>query len=70
MELSEHLADMSLRAARVVGAEYAGVDILPCEGGGYSVIEVNTVPGWRALHAATGVDAAQALVDHVLAGVR
>jgi RimK family alpha-L-glutamate ligase len=68
--LSERLIDMSLRAARAVGAEHAGVDILPCEGGGYSVIEVNTIPGWRALRAATGVDAAQALVDHVLAGVR
>ncbi|MFA4964591.1 MAG: RimK family alpha-L-glutamate ligase [Thermoleophilia bacterium] len=67
--LSERLIDMSLRAARAVGAEHAGVDILPCEGGGYSIIEVNTIPGWRALRAATGVDAAQALVDHVLARV-
>jgi tetrahydromethanopterin:alpha-L-glutamate ligase len=50
----------------VVGAEHAGVDILPCDDGTYSVIEVNTIPGWRALRAATGVDAAQCLVDHVL----
>lgn len=69
VKLDQHLVELSVRAAQVVGAEHAGVDILPCEGGGYSVIEVNTIPGWRALRAATGVDVAQALVDHVLAGV-
>lgn len=70
VKLDQHLVELSVRAAHVVGAEHAGVDILPCEGGGYSVIEVNTIPGWRALRAATGVDVAQALVDHVLAVVR
>ena len=49
VELDERLVDLSLRATRVVGAEHAGVDILPCDDGGYSVIEVNTIPGWRAL---------------------
>ena len=66
LELDDHLIDLSLRATRVVGADHAGVDILPCDDGGYSVIEVNTIPGWRALAAATGVDAARCLVDHVL----
>ena len=49
LELDERLVDLSLRAARVVGAEHAGVDILPGDDGEYSVIEVNTIPGWRAL---------------------
>ncbi len=62
------VTDLSLRATRVVGAEHAGVDILPGDDGTYSVIEVNTIPGWRALRAATGVDAAERLVDHVLEG--
>ncbi|HEY5386417.1 MAG TPA: RimK family alpha-L-glutamate ligase [Thermoleophilia bacterium] len=66
VELNDRLVDLSLRATRVVGAEHAGVDILPCDDGEYSVIEVNTIPGWRALLAATGVDAAPCLVDHVL----
>jgi len=69
LELDERLIDLALRATRVVGADHAGVDILPCDDGAYSVIEVNTIPGWRALRAATGVDAAQCLVDHVLEGV-
>ena len=62
----KRLADMSVRAAKVLGAEYAGVDILPKEGGGYSLIEVNTIPGWKALKNATGFDAAKYLADFVL----
>jgi len=58
--------ELSVRSAEAVGAEYAGVDILPREDGGYSVLEVNTIPGWRALLSATGVDAAERLVDYVL----
>jgi glutathione synthase/RimK-type ligase-like ATP-grasp enzyme len=57
---------MSVRAAKALGAEYAGVDILPIEGGGYSLIEVNTIPGWKGLKKATGFDAAEYLADFVL----
>jgi ribosomal protein S6--L-glutamate ligase/tetrahydromethanopterin:alpha-L-glutamate ligase len=62
----KRLADMSVRAAKALGAEYAGVDILPKEGGGYSLIEVNTIPGWKGLKKATGFDAAEYLADFVL----
>ncbi len=62
----KRLTDMSVRAAKALGAEYAGVDILPKEGGGYSLIEVNTIPGWKGLKKATGFDAAEYLADFVL----
>lgn len=66
LTLDDELREMSLRATLALGADYAGVDILPVEGGGYTVIEVNGIPGWRGLKAATGVDAAEHLVDWVL----
>lgn len=66
--MDDQVVELSLRSAEVLGAEHAGVDILPRESGGYAVIEVNTIPGWRALLSATGVDAAECLVDHVLEG--
>ncbi len=62
------LREMGLRAAQVVGADYAGVDILPIKGGGYTVIEVNGIPGWRGLKAATGINAAEHVADYVLSG--
>jgi RimK family alpha-L-glutamate ligase len=49
---------LTLEAARAVGAPVAGVDLLPRPDGGYDVLEVNAVPGWRALGRATGVDVA------------
>jgi glutathione synthase/RimK-type ligase-like ATP-grasp enzyme len=60
------LRQMSTRAAALLGAVYAGVDILPMEGGGYLLIEVNGIPGWRGLQSCTGVNMAELLVDHLL----
>ena len=46
----------------MLGAAVAGVDLLPGPGGAWYVLEVNAVPGWRALTPVTGVDVAAALV--------
>jgi ribosomal protein S6--L-glutamate ligase len=59
--------DLALRAAAAVGAPVAGVDLLPGPDGERYVIEVNAVPGWRALAPVTGVDVAAELL-HFLAG--
>jgi ribosomal protein S6--L-glutamate ligase len=53
---------LALAAARAVGAPVAGVDLLPSSAGGYVILEVNAVPGWRALAPVTGVDVASAIV--------
>jgi RimK family alpha-L-glutamate ligase len=61
---------LAVRAAAVVGADYAGVDLLPSRDGTVFVLEVNAVPGWHGLQQATGVDVAAAVVDHLLARMR
>ena len=53
---------LALRAAAALEAPVAGVDLLPGPGGEWYVLEVNAVPGWRALAPVTGVDAASAVV--------
>jgi RimK family alpha-L-glutamate ligase len=60
------LSAIACRAARAVGADYAGIDILAIEGGGYTVIEVNGIPGWQGLQEATQVDIAERLVTYAL----
>jgi ribosomal protein S6--L-glutamate ligase len=55
-------AELALSAADAVGAEVAGVDLLPGPGGAWYVIEVNAVPGWRALAPVTGVDVAREML--------
>jgi RimK family alpha-L-glutamate ligase len=57
--------DLSVRAARAVTAEYAGVDLLPLPDGRVFVIEVNGIPGWHGLQSVTEVDIAGAIVDHL-----
>jgi RimK family alpha-L-glutamate ligase len=54
---------LALRAAHAVGADYAGVDLLPARDGTVYVLEVNGIPGWRGLQTATSLDVAGAIVD-------
>jgi RimK family alpha-L-glutamate ligase len=57
---------LAVSAAATVGAEYAGVDLLPGRDGKVYVLEVNGIPGWRGLQEATSVDIAATVVEHVL----
>jgi RimK family alpha-L-glutamate ligase len=66
VELSPEWTELALRAARAVGADYAGVDLIPALDGEVYVIEVNAIPGWQGLQEATGLDVAGAIVEHVL----
>jgi ribosomal protein S6--L-glutamate ligase len=56
---------LALDAARAVGTEAAGVDLLPGPDSRRYVLEVNAVPGWRALAPVTGVDVATELIRFV-----
>jgi RimK family alpha-L-glutamate ligase len=58
-------ADLALRAAKAVGAPIAGVDLLPGPDGEWYVLEVNAVPGWRALAPVTGIDVAVEIVRYL-----
>ena len=69
-ELPLEWARMALSAAEAVGADYAGVDLLPARDGSVFVLEVNGIPGWQGLQRATGIDVAGAVVDHVAIRVR
>jgi RimK family alpha-L-glutamate ligase len=64
-ELPREWEELSLRAARAAGAEYAGVDLLPASDGRVYVLEVNAIPGWRGLQGTTDLDLAGAVVAHL-----
>ena len=58
-------AELAVNAARSVGADYAGVDLLVSGTGSVFVLEANGIPGWQGLQQATGIDVADALVQHL-----
>jgi len=66
LPLDLELEDLGRRAARAVDAQYAGVDLLRTADGGYTVIEVNGIPGWKGLQRATGIDVADQLIAYAL----
>jgi RimK family alpha-L-glutamate ligase len=63
--LDEPRAALCVRAAAALGVDYAGVDLLRSADGRDFVLEVNAIPGWHGVEAATGVDVAAALVGHL-----
>jgi ribosomal protein S6--L-glutamate ligase len=64
--LPEAYTQVAVRAARTVGLEICGVDML--EGNdGPKVMELNSSPGFEGLEAATGQDIATEMVRHAVA---
>ncbi|MBI3864103.1 MAG: RimK family alpha-L-glutamate ligase, partial [Planctomycetia bacterium] len=64
-QLSAAEQDWAIRAAAAVGTRIAGVDILYDRSGAGYVIEVNGVPGWRALRRVTSCDVAHELIRSI-----
>ncbi len=63
VELGREYAEAAVKAARVMGLEVAGVDMLEARTGP-KIMEVNSSPGFEGLEAASGVDIATLYVQH------
>lgn len=58
--------DLAVRATAAVGADYAGVDLIEDRRGGFTVLEVNSMPAWKGLQKTTEIDIAAALAGHLV----
>lgn len=56
--VTNEMAQLAIQATAVVEAPYAGVDLIQDQQGRFSVLEVNSVPAWKGLYQATGIDIA------------
>lgn len=65
LEVTPELAELALRASAAVGAPLAGVDLLPGKDGRLYAIEVNAVPGWKALARTLDIDVAGLVLQYV-----
>jgi ribosomal protein S6--L-glutamate ligase len=69
LELPREYAEAAVKAARVVGLEVAGVDMLESRAGP-KIMEVNSSPGFEGLEAVSGVDIATVYVEHAVSIAR
>ncbi|CAO3427077.1 RimK family alpha-L-glutamate ligase [Azospirillum endophyticum] len=62
------VADLAVRAAAAVGADYAGVDLIADPDGGdrWLVLEVNSMPAWQGLQSVSKIDIADTLAADFL----
>lgn len=70
LALDPALTALAVRAAALVGTDYAGVDIVCSRQGDPFVLEVNSIPGWHGLQTTVTFDIAGAIADHVLGLIR
>lgn len=66
--LDEEATGLCLGASRLLGTDYAGIDLLKTHRG-YTVVEVNSIPGWSGLQQTTEIDIAQEIADHLLSQI-
>ena len=64
--INDDMTALAINATRAVDAAYAGVDIIRTQDGDYTVLEVNSVPAWKGLHQATGIDIADQLAQAIV----
>jgi len=67
--LAEQTEKIACDAAKVIGYEIAGVDVMESEDR-LAVNEVNSQPGWRGLQSTTKVSIAEQIAEYVLSRAR
>ncbi len=60
-DITDEEREMAINAARIIGLEVAGVDMVRSDNGP-KILEINSSPGLEGIEAATGVDVAEAIV--------
>lgn len=63
----DELSALAIAAAAAVGADFAGVDIVPAADGSLLVLEVNSMPAWSGLQSVVAVNIADAIAGALLA---
>lgn len=61
--LEPDLCALAERAARAIGLDYAGVDLMRAPDGAATVIEVNGIPAWQGLQSVARIDIAARLAQ-------
>ena len=58
---SKEIKKISLNASKLVNADYAGIDLIKDKNGNFKIIEINSIPAWKALQKTTNKNIAYIL---------
>ncbi len=64
IEVTPEERDLAIRAAKIIGLDVAGVDMVRSNSGA-KILEINSSPGLEGIEAATGIDVAAKMIDHL-----
>ncbi|MDX2083181.1 MAG: 30S ribosomal protein S6--L-glutamate ligase [Rickettsiales bacterium] len=64
IEVSQEESALAIKAAKIIGLEVAGVDMVRSVSGS-KILEVNSSPGLEGIENATGVDIADKMIEHL-----
>lgn len=64
VDIPKEIGKLAVKACRVLGLDYAGVDIIESPSGPY-VLEVNSSPSWQSVQKASGINIAEQLIKYV-----
>ena len=65
IEVTSSLREIAMKASKSVEGDMIGVDLLPADDGRLYAIEVNAVPGWKALATATKTDISSLVLKRI-----
>jgi len=63
---TEEIKKISINASKLVNADYAGIDLIKNKYGKFKVIEINSIPAWKALQKTTNKNIASILAKTFL----
>ncbi|MFN3804000.1 MAG: RimK family alpha-L-glutamate ligase [Pyrobaculum sp.] len=67
--LTPELEELAVKAVSTLSLDYGGVDVAETREG-YLILEVNPTMSWQGFKAATGINPAEYIVDHLLAKIK
>jgi len=68
-KLQAEQEELAIKAAKIMGCEVAGVDMLESKDGRY-ITEINSQPGFRGLQSVSQVNIAEEIAKHIIANVK
>ena len=70
LNINKDIKKISIKASKIINANYVGIDIIRDENKNLKVIEINSIPAWKALQKITKKNIAHILVKAFISKIK